>query len=57
MQFDLQIVPVYGLSLGFFYYDPNLEQKMNGLDDVDEDEFYRRITITLFIIGIHITWF
>ena len=57
MQFDLQIVPVYGLSLGFFYYDPNLEQKMNGLEDVDEDEFFRRITITLFIVGIHITWF
>lgn len=57
MQFDLQFVPVYGCSLGVFYYDPNLEQRMNGLEDVEEDEFFRRITITLFIIGIHITWF
>lgn len=57
MQFDLQIVPVYGCSVGVFYYDPNLEQRMNGYPDVEEDEFFRRITITLFILGIHITWF
>lgn len=57
MQFDLQVVPIYGLNLGVFYFDPNMEQRMNGLEDVDEDEFYRRITICLLFIGIHITWF
>ena len=56
MQFDLQIVPVYGLSLGFFYYDPNLEQKMNGLENVDEDEFYVKNT-SVFYYWNSYSWF
>lgn len=49
---DLQIIPIYGLSAGVLYYDPNLEP---DTDNVDQDEFYQQVTIMLFVFGLHIT--
>ena len=51
--FNSQLIPVYGLSLGILYYNPNLEPEP---EDLDEDEFYEQITIMFLFFGIHITW-
>ena len=52
LNFNFQIIPLYGLSIGLLYYDPNLEPDM---DKVDPDDFYSQITIMALIFGIHIT--
>ena len=49
---DIQIIPIYGLSAGVLYYNPNLEPDQ---DDVDQDEFYHQITIMCLLFGLHIT--
>jgi hypothetical protein len=52
LNFNFQIIPLYGLSIGLLYYDPNLEPDM---DKVDPEDFYSQITIMALIFGIHIT--
>lgn len=49
---DVQIIPIYGLSAGVLYYNPNLEPDQ---DDVDQDDFYHQITIMFLLFGLHIT--
>ena len=53
MGFDFQIIPIYGISAGILYYNPNLEPDN---DPVDHDEFYHQLTVMFFIFGFHITW-
>jgi hypothetical protein len=50
---NIQIVPIYGLSVGVIYYDPNLEPDM---DDVEPEEFYSQITMMFFFFGLHLTF-
>jgi hypothetical protein len=57
MDFNLQFVPVYGISFGVIYYNPNIDQRYNNLEDVDSDEYFERITLMFGIFAIHITWF
>ncbi len=52
LNFNFQIIPLYGLSIGLLYYDPNLEPDM---DKVDPEEYYSQITLMALIFGIHIT--
>lgn len=49
---NIQAIPIYGLSLGFLYYNPNLEPDS---DNVDQDDFYQQVTIMCLIVGLHIT--
>ena len=57
MDLNFQIVPVYGLSIGVIYYNPNIDQRYNQLPDVDAEDYYERITIMFVFFAIHITWF
>ena len=50
----IQIIPIYGLSIGILYYDPYLE--LNNEEDILEEEFYSQITIMFLFFGIHITF-
>jgi hypothetical protein len=52
LNFNFQIIPLYGLSIGLLYYDPNLEPDM---EKVDPDDFYSQITLMALFFGIHIT--
>ena len=49
---NIQLIPVYGLSVGVLYYDPTLEPDS---DEVAEEDFFRQITIMIFLFAIHIT--
>lgn len=51
-QISIQLIPIYGLSLGLLYYDPNLEPDS---DPVEEDEYFQQITLMFLFFGIHIT--
>jgi len=51
-QITIQAIPLYGLAVGFLYYNPNLEP---DLDSVDEDDYFEQITIMFLFFGIHIT--
>lgn len=53
MGIDLQIIPIYGLSFGVLYYNPNLEPDNS---EVDEEDFYHQLTIMFLVFGFHITW-
>ena len=53
MGIDLQIIPIYGLSFGVLYYNPNLEPDS---EQVDEEDFYHQLTIMFLVFGFHITW-
>jgi len=57
MDLNFQIVPVYGLSIGIIYYNPNIDQRYNQLPDVDAEDYYERITVMFVFFAIHITWF
>jgi hypothetical protein len=50
---NIQIVPIYGMSLGVIYYDPNLEPDM---EDVEPEEFYSQITMMFLFFGLHLTF-
>lgn len=52
--FNIQLIPVYGISLGILYYNPNLEP---DLDNVASEDFYEQVTVMLLFFGFHITWF
>jgi hypothetical protein len=49
---NIQAIPIYGLSLGFLYYNPNLEPDS---DNVDDEDFYQQVTIMCLLVGLHIT--
>ena len=50
---NIQIVPIYGMSVGVIYYDPNLEPDM---EDVEPEEFYSQITMMFLFFGLHLTF-
>ena len=50
---NIQIIPIYGLSVGVIYYDPNLEPDM---ENVEPEEFYSQITMMFFFFGLHLTF-
>lgn len=50
--FNIQFIPVYGICLGFLYYNPKLEPDYTE----EEEEFYEQITLMFLFFGIHITW-
>ena len=52
--FNIQLIPIYGLSLGVLYYNPNLEPEP---EDLNQDEFYQQLTFMFLFFGIHITWY
>lgn len=52
--FNFQFIPIYGLGLAILYYNPNLEPDN---ENVKRDDFYEQVTLILFFIGLHITWF
>ena len=52
LNFNFQIIPLYGLSIGLLYYDPNLEP---DIEKVDPEDFYSQITLMALFFGIHIT--
>ena len=49
---NIQAIQIYGLSLGFLYYNPNLEPDS---DNVDDEDFYQQVTIMCLLVGLHIT--
>lgn len=49
---NIQFIPIYGLSIGVLYYDPNLEPDTK----VEDDEMYHQITLMFLVAGIHITY-
>jgi hypothetical protein len=49
---NIQAIPIYGLSIGFLYYNPNLEPDS---DNVDDEDFYQQVTIMCLLVGLHIT--
>lgn len=51
--FNVQIIPTYGIALGFLYYNPNLEPDNSTV--LDED-YYDQVTLLFLIFGLHITW-
>lgn len=51
---NIQLIPIYGISAGILYYNPNLEP---DLEPVDEDEFYEQLSIMFIFFGFNITWF
>tara|TARA_R100000541_G_scaffold46631_1_gene53742 strand:+ start:1544 stop:1735 length:192 start_codon:yes stop_codon:yes gene_type:complete len=51
--FNIQIIPTYGIALGFLYYNPNLEPDNSIV--LDED-YYDQLTLLFIIFGLHITW-
>jgi len=51
--FNVQLIPSYGIALGFLYYNPNLEP---SLPKVEDEEYYEQLTFIFLIFGIHITW-
>lgn len=53
MGFDVQIIPLYGASIGFLYYNPTLEP---DVEFVSEEDMYHQVTIMFLLFGIHITW-
>lgn len=53
MGFDFQFIPLYGISLGALYYNPNLEPDE---PNVSEEDMYHQLTIMFVLFGIHITW-
>ena len=50
-QVTIQLIPIYGLSLGVLYYDPNLEPDQ----EEEVEEYFQQITIMFIFFGIHIT--
>ncbi len=54
INFNIQFIPIYGISAGLLYYNPNLEPDE---EDVEPELFYEQITVMLLFFGIHITWF
>ena len=50
---NIQIVPIYGMSVGVIYYDPNIEPDM---EDVEPEEFYSQITMMFLFFGLHLTF-
>jgi hypothetical protein len=50
---NIQIVPIYGVSVGIIYYDPNLEP---DLEDVEPEEFYSQVTLMFLFFGLHLTF-
>lgn len=53
MGFDVQIVPIYGISLGFIYYNPRIDPAM---EEVSDNDMYHQVTFCFFLVGLHITW-
>lgn len=49
---NIQAIPIYGLSIGFLYYNPNLEPDS---ENVDDEDFYQQVTIMCLLVGLHIT--
>ena len=52
--FNIQIIPIYGISMGILYYNPNLEP---DLENVESEEYYEQITVMILFFGFHITWY
>jgi hypothetical protein len=50
-QVSIQLIPIYGLSLGVLYYDPNLEPDQ----EEEVEEYFQQITVMFIFFGIHIT--
>ena len=53
MGIDVQFIPLYGISIGFLYFNHNLPP-----DDppVSHEDMYHQLTIMFLVFGIHITW-
>jgi hypothetical protein len=49
---NIQLIPIYGLSAGVLYYDPNLEP---DVESVEPEDYYQQITLMLLLFGLHIT--
>ena len=49
---NIQAIPIYGLSVGVLYYNPNLEP---DVDEVDTEDFYQQFTLMFLLVGLHIT--
>jgi hypothetical protein len=49
---NIQLIPIYGLSAGILYYDPNLEP---DVESVEPEDYYHEITLMLLLFGLHIT--
>lgn len=43
-QVHIQLVPAYGIGLGYLYYNPLLEP---DTDEIDEEDFFERHTVLL----------
>lgn len=51
--FNIQFIPLYGLGIGFLYYNPNLEPD----EKTNKEDFYEQVTFMFLIFGLHITWY
>ena len=54
MGFDIQFIPIYGISLGVLYYNPRIDPGVE--EEVSDNDMYHQITLCFLICGIHITW-
>ena len=43
-QVHIQLVPSYGIGLGYLYYNPLLEP---DTDEIDEEDYFERHTVLL----------
>ena len=52
--FNIQFIPLYGIAIGFLYYNPNLEPNN---EKTKKEDFYEQLTFMFLLFGIHITWY
>jgi hypothetical protein len=51
-QIHIQLVPTYGLALGYLYYNPLQEP---DTDEIDEDDYFERHTLLLTLFALIVT--
>jgi len=54
MGFDIQFIPIYGISLGVLYYNPRIDPGVE--EEVSDNDMYHQVTFCFLICGIHLTW-
>ena len=48
--FNFQVAPLYGVGLGYIYYDPELDQ-----EEVEEEEYFQRHQFLFLIFALIVT--
>lgn len=48
---NFQVAPLYGVGVGYIYFDPNLEEE----EAVDDDEYFQRHQFLFLVFALIIT--